>query len=214
MKESKLHQQIANKEIDKEKIAEQVIQQPELLSDVFNGLEAKKASLKSGSEKVLRIISEKKPELLYPKIDFFIKNLNNENNFLKWGAIRVIGNLTTVDNKNRFEAIFDKYFSPISGPVLITANNIIETSAKIVVAKPALVDKITKELLKVENATYKTDECQNIALGKMIETFGIYFNKIEDKEPVIQLVKNQLNNSRNSTRKKAEKFLKKFRINC
>lgn len=50
---------------------------------------------------------------------------------------------------------------------------------------------MTAALLRVETATYQTDECRNIALGKVIETFGEYFGKIENKEPVIRVVKNQ-----------------------
>ncbi len=37
--------------------------------------------------------------------------------------------------------------------------------------------------------------------------FVKFFGQIEDKEPVIRLVKKQLKNTRNATRKKAERFL-------
>ncbi|MFQ5627137.1 MAG: hypothetical protein ACE5I1_00135 [bacterium] len=209
MADSKLHQQIADKESDKEAIAEQVIEKPELLSEVFAGLSAKTARIKYGSDKVLRIISEKSPGLLYPKIDFFISNLDNDNNFLKWGAIDVLANLTSVNQKNEFEDIFEKYFAPIPGPVLVTAANTIKAAARIVSAKPELADKIAVEILKVEHANYRTAECRNIALGQAIETFGQIFDHLRDREPVIKLVQKQLGNTRNATKKKAAAFLKK-----
>lgn len=209
MPESKLLKEISQKEGDKRKTAEKVIANPELLSEVFQGLSADRASIKYGSEKILRIISEEEPEILYRKMDAFIENLDSDNNFLKWGAIHVIANLAAVDSKDKFEEIFDKYFAPISGPVLITAANIIAGAAKIAMAKPELAERITRELLKVEKAKYQTTECRNIALGKVIESFDQFYDQIADREPVLRLVKKQLQNTRKATRKKAEKFLER-----
>ena len=66
-------QKISKKGSDKEEIAEQIIKNPKYLSDVYEGLNTNKATIKYGCEKVIRAISEKKPELLYPKFD--IKDL-------------------------------------------------------------------------------------------------------------------------------------------
>ncbi len=96
----KLHEKISEKDSDKEEIAAQVINKPELLSEIFAGLSADKARIKYGCDKVLRIISEKKPELLYPQMDFFVANLDSDNNFFKWGAIHVLANLASVDSEN------------------------------------------------------------------------------------------------------------------
>lgn len=51
---SKLHLEISAKSSDKEEIAVQVIHEPELLSDIFRGLSADKASIKFGCDKILR----------------------------------------------------------------------------------------------------------------------------------------------------------------
>lgn len=209
---SKLLRQIAKKEADKSRIAGRVIKNPELLSELLEGLSADKARIKYGCAKILRIISEKKPEILYPRFKFFIKLLDSDNNFLKWDAILVIANLAAVDSKNRFEKIFKRYFSPISGPVMITAANVIGGAAKISLAKPELTGRITKELLKVEKARYQTTECRNVALGHTINSFDQFFDKIRDKKPVASLIKKQLKNTRPGTRKKAEKFIKKHKI--
>ncbi|RMF58959.1 MAG: hypothetical protein D6743_17030, partial [Calditrichaeota bacterium] len=193
MTNSKLLQQISQKECDKEEIAEQVIKKPELLSEVFEGLSADKASIKYGCDKILRIISQKEPSLLYPKIDFFIHNLDCENTFLKWGAIDIIANLAAVDSDKKIEKILDQYFSPIPGPVLITAANVVKAAARIALAKPQLTERITKELMKVEEANYQTTECRRIALGHTIESFDKFFEQIRDKKTVVAFVKRQLN---------------------
>jgi hypothetical protein len=90
-------QKIARKGSDKEKIAAEVIKNPEALLSLFEGIDSDKVAVRYGCEKILRFISEKKPELVYPHFDFFVKMLDSENNFLKWGAIITIANLTRVD---------------------------------------------------------------------------------------------------------------------
>jgi hypothetical protein len=209
MNESTLLQQIGQKGSDKEKIAQRVIGEPGLLADVFEGLGARPASVKFGSSKVLRIISQKKPSVLYPSFDFFVRLLDSDNTFLKCDAIFILANLAAVDSAYRFEAIFDRYFAPIKGPTLIVAANIIGGAARIALAKPELSDRIAQELLKVESAQYQTDECRNIALGQAITSFDEFYGQIGDKERVIKLVKKQLGNTRKSTAQKAAQFLKK-----
>jgi hypothetical protein len=212
MYDSILLQQLAAKEITAETIAEKVIQHPELLPEVFEGLNESKANIKYGCLKVLRLISEQQPELLYPKFDFFVELLDSEVTFFKWGAIIIIANLAAVDTNHKFESVFDKYFAPIPDHVMITAANIIGSSAKIALAKPDLTERITKEILKVEKAIYQTDECRDVAIGHAIKSFQHFFDQIKNKKPVIMFIKKQLDNTRNGTRKAAEKFLRTYGI--
>jgi hypothetical protein len=207
---SDLMHEISRKETDKNDIVDRVIRNPALIPEIIEGLSTDKAWTKYGCAKILRLLSEKKPEILYPWFDLFTDMLESDNSFLKWDAIHILGNLAAVDSENRLERIFDRYFAPIPGPVLITAANVIGGAAKIALAKPALTERVTDEILKVEKARYQTDECRNVALGQAIDSFDRFFDQIEDKELVVALVTRQLNNTRNSTRKKAEKFLKKW----
>lgn len=209
MPESRLLQQISQEESNKEEIALEVIKKPELLPEIIDGISADKGRVRYGCAKILRIISDKAPELLYPRIDYFIDLLDGDNNILQWEAIYVIANLAAVDTEDRIEEIFVRYFAPIPGPALITAANVIGGAAKITSAKPHLADRIVRELLKVEKAQYRTTECRNVALGHAIKAFDQFFDQIRDKGPVIALVRRQLENTRNATRKKAEVFLKK-----
>jgi len=212
MPASELLQEIAQKGINKERIVDKVINNPELLPILFEGLNADKASIKYGCEKTLRLISEREPQLLYPNFNLFVRLLDSENNFLKWGSIIIIANLATVDSENKFEKIFDKYFAPIPGPELIPAGNVIGNSYKIALAKPELSERIAKVILKVEKAKYQTDECKNVAFGHTINSFTQFYGQIKNKEPVDKFIKKQLKNTRNATRKKAERFLKKWSI--
>jgi len=200
---------LASRELSAGDVAALVVAEPELLSQVFEGLNVPKAAIKFGCEKTLRLISEKAPQLLYPHYDFFVALLDSENSFLRWGAIHTLGNLAAVDSQNRFEEVFEKYFAPIPGPALIPAANAIGGAARIAKARPELTPRITAELLKVEQASYQTPECRNVALGQAIDSFDAFFDNVEDKEAVLAMVERQLANTRNATRKRAERFLKR-----
>jgi hypothetical protein len=145
-------------------------------------------------------------------MEFFVRLLDSENTFLRLDAACVLANLATVDSQGKFDVIFEKYFAPVAGPAMIPAANIIGTAAQIARAKPGLTAKITAEILKVENAKYATEECRNVALGHAIRFFDSIFGQIEDKAPVVNLIKRQLTNTRPATRKKAEAFVKKHGI--
>lgn len=204
-----LLQQIARKNSDKNKIAEKVIVDTTLLPELFVGLQSDEARIKYGSNKVLIIISERNPAVLYPKLEFFISQLDSENNFLKWGAIEIIANLCKVDSSHHFENISSKYFAPIHGHQMITAANTIKAAAKIALNKHSLADKISEEILKVEQADYETAECKNVVIGQAIKTLGDLLPHIKNRKPVFEFVKRQRKNKRPATKKKAESFLRK-----
>jgi hypothetical protein len=196
-----------------EDIAEKAMGGPDLLEGLFNGICSKNAKVRFVSAKALRMISEKNPQLLYSKMGFFAGLLDSKNNILKWIAIDIVANLTATDIDNKFNKLFEKFYSYLYEGSLITAGHVVDDSGRIALSKPELMDRITERLLEVEEVPLPTTECRNILLGKTISALGVYFDKIEGKDRVISFVKRQLNNSRNATRAKAEKFLTKFGYN-
>ncbi len=207
-------EQLRRKGADIEAIVEHVTRKPKEISELVEALKVEKRAFKFNYEKVLRGVSEKRPELVYPYFDVFEGLLDSDNSFLKWGATITIGNLAAVDEEKKFEAVFRKYYAPISGPVMITAANIIGSSAKIALAKPELTESITREILKVDKANYErkgklSPECRNVAIGQAIDSFDKFFGQIEDKKVVLEFVKRQLKNTRKPVAKKAERFLRK-----
>lgn len=201
---------VAKKKNKAEALAKRVIRNPISLSELLEGIYSEKAAIKFKSAKILRIISEERPELLYPKWDFFEKLLDSENNIIKWNAMDVIANLTRVDSRNRFDKIFRKFYGMLYEGSLITAAHVVGNSWKIAKAKPGLGSRITNELLKVEKIPLPTEECRNILKGHAILSFSEYFDQIKEKGKVKSFARRELKNSRNATRSKAEKFLKRF----
>jgi len=172
-------------------------------------LQSDSAEVKYCCAKNLIAIAKENPAKLYPDIDTFIKLLDGDNNVLKWTAIIIIGNLARVDQEKKVDRLIGRLVGFLNAGKLITANNATMALASIAIAKPQYQKQITKELLKVEHYEYDTDECRNIAIGKVIEAIGSYSSQLNDKKAIIEFAERQTKNTRNATRKKAERFLKK-----
>ena len=169
MKTNIITAEFVKKGVSIEKLAERIINQPDLLQEAFDGLGADKARVKYGCLKLLLTLSESNPDILYSEIGRFFRLLDSENNIFKWGAIIIIGNLAAVDTKGKIDEILDRFLQPISGHVMITAANVIEAASRIARAKPHLADRIASALLLVETAHYQTKECCNVASGHAIK---------------------------------------------
>lgn len=202
---------IARKGAGPDRLAERVATEPALLPEVLAGLRADEPRIKYGCSKVLRLVSQKHPALLYPRFDFFAGLLDSDNNFLKWDAARIIASLAAVDSRGKLKPILNRYLRPIGGPVMITAANLVGNAATIALARPDLADRLACAVLKVERAEYQTAECRNVAIGHAIESFARFFHllKAKRKPAVVQFVRRQLKNRRNAVRKKAAAFLKR-----
>ena len=199
---------IAQAALDPQRLALKAIRQPRLFPAIIEGLQANKARVKYGCAKALRLISEQRPDRLYPFFDRFVHLLDHENRILQWQAIFVLSQLARADADSKIDEMFDKYFSPFTGPVMITAANVIQGGARIAQAKPHMADRIAAEMLKVGRARYQTAECRNVAIGHAIVALGDILPLLDNPAPVAAFVRRQIRNSRPATRKKAERFLK------
>jgi hypothetical protein len=177
----------------------------------FEDLTSENPKIKYGYAKNLLVTAKDNPAELYPHIDFFVKLMKNENGILKWTAIDIIGLLSKIDIEKKIDKMLDKLFAFLNTGNMITANHAIAALTDITLAKPEYQKIITDELLKVEHYNYETDECRNIALGKVVLAVSSYFDHLKDKKTVIEFVERQTKNTRNATKKKAEKFLKNIK---
>lgn len=178
--------------------------------ELIAGLASATARVKYGSAKALRLLSEQAPDLLYPRFDFFVHLLHGDNTILRWNSTHILANLAAADREDKLEKVLDQYFAPISGRELIGAANAIGGASKIALAKPRLADRIAEEILKVRRATYATRECRNVAIGHAIQALDRFFSHVVNQRPAIAFVRKQMANPRQATRRKAEKFLKRW----
>lgn len=183
-----------------------------LLPRLLEGVSSSKASVRYGCAKVLSDLSAAYPELLYPHMDFFVSLLDSKYRILVWNALAITANLAKVDVEKRFDRAFDTYFGLLDSGYMVTVANVVGHSGTIALAKPYLVDRITDELLRVDDISvtpHLTAECKRVIAEKAIKSFDQFFAGVADKKRVIAFVRKHADSSRKTLRVTAQSFLKK-----
>lgn len=199
------------KDADIESIAEKARKDEEVLSDVVKGVLSSTEVLRFNSFKVLLLVSEENPELLYPYWDTFVTLLTSVNTYQRHIAVYLLANLTRKDTEGKFEEIFDTYYDLLDDKSVIPAAHLALNSGKIAKAKPHLQTEITNKLLGIDETHHKPDR-KDLIKGYAIEGFDEYFAEAADKEKILSFVTEQLESKSPTTKKKAKTFLKKWKV--
>jgi len=179
------------------------------ISELLGALKSKDDAERYGSFEVLLDLSEKNPASLYPHWDFLAEMLDSKNAYRKLIAVRLLSRLTRADSENRFEKIFDKYYNLLNDSVIV-AGHITADSGRIARAKPELQARITDRLLNIDKTAQKH---KDLIKAGAIDSFGEYFEDSQDKESIMEFVRQQLDGESPKTREKAKEFLKKWEKN-
>ena len=199
---------------DEDEFVSEVLENTEIIPLLFNIIQTDKGNTKFFCNKVVQIISEKQPKLIYPYFDDVACLIHTSNSFIKWGAIITLSNLIAVDKDNKFEAIYKKYFNLIDSDSMITAANVIGNAWKIIKKNPIHENDITQRMLRITENTYlnkgkPSPECTNVLIGHVIDCFDKYYDVSSNKESITDFVIAQTDNPRPQVSKKAKAFLKK-----
>lgn len=194
------------KEIDIKKVAKKARGDNKYLAELIENLISKNENVRYNSFKVLVLISEYEPKMLYPSWEFLAKLLKSKNTYHRSSSAHHIANLTVADINNKFEKIFDKYYDLLDESVILAAG-ITANSGKIAKAKPRLQTKINNRLLDIDKTKQKH---KDLIKAGAIDSFDLYFEESKDKKKIIRFVKDQLNCENPKTRKKAQEFLRKW----
>lgn len=202
---------------DPSRIAARVIREPKLVPVLIEALEDRRARAKYGAEKALRAVSERRPDLLDPHFDELVRLIRAQNSFIRWGAIRTMANVAAAGPDRRVESVFRTLFAPITGPDMVTAATVIGAGVTIARAKPAMADRIVKEILKVETAAYElhgkpSPECRAVACGHAVDALDELCGERAPAKQVVAFVRRQLRGTRPALRRKAAAFLSKHAL--
>ena len=206
---------LADKSLTKDGLHRLVEQDFCLVPLLLEGTGSAKAAVRYGCAKVLMDLSAEHPEQLYPYMNSFIALLDSNYRILTWNALAIVANLAAVDGDKKFDAVFDKYYGFLDNEYMVTVANTVGNSAKIALAKPYLIPRITAEILKVEDVSvtpHLTEECKRVIAEHAVKTFDLFFDKLGEKEKkeVLAFVERQLNSSRTTLSAKAAGFLEKW----
>jgi hypothetical protein len=200
---------INKKEFLPQSLVAESINNPKILKELVNNLLVKEDTIRYNSHKVLLLVSESNPELLYSDWDFFVDLLKSKNNFQKVIGIQILANLTKSDTKNKFNDIFELYCELIDSKSVMTAAHIALNLGKIAKFKPKFREKLVEVLLNIDKTHHESGR-KDLIKASVIEAFMEFYTEIKQKEKILNFVKDQLNSSSPKTRKLAETFVKRF----
>ena len=98
-----------DKNMNVETMAKEALKDKKILSELLANLKTKNETVRYNSSKVLNLLSEKNPEVLYPQWDYFVELLSSDHTYWKLSVIPLLANLTRIDTENKFERIFEKF---------------------------------------------------------------------------------------------------------
>ena len=194
-------------------LAKQAEGDPELLLGAIDALGSVSPRARVAASKLLCMVSEKSPQVLYPHFEALARVFRNETSALKRNATLMLANLASVDHEGKLDAILDEYLAPLSGPYLTDAANVLRGAAVIAQSKPYLADRIAKAILFVECADYSSHACHNVAIGHAVGALAGLLSHIRDLHAVQLFVRRQVHNPRHATSNKARRLLKKWPAN-
>jgi len=169
-----------------------------------------KSTARFGAAKKLQLISQVKPSLLYPYFEVFTKLLDNTSSVLLWNGIIILSYLVSVDTEKRFDSIFDNYYRHLWDGKLVTAANILGNSGHMARCRPDLADRITAELLKVDDIPLPTTECREVARGHTLHSLAEYLDIVKTNQAVRDFIVRCIRSHRPVVRQRAEELLNRI----
>lgn len=176
----------------------------------FDRLSSNDPGIKYGFTKELLNIAANNPESLYAHFEHFPKMLKSDNYIIKWTAIDIIGYLSAVDVDNKTDNKINDLIGFLHGGKLITCNHAIFALGLIAKSKKKYRRKILRELIGISDDTFETDECKNIATGKVLDVFKSFPDEVKNDKAAVEFIFKATNNLRNATKKKATLILLKL----
>ena len=177
-----------------------------ILNGILHGLVSKVDVHRYNCFKVLLEISETQPLALYPHWDYLVGLLDSDNSYHRSTSVCIIASLASVDTEDRFDAIFDQYFSHLDDESVVVARYVARNAGKVAKSKAQLQGRIVEKLLDI-GETYHNPERRDLIKADVIESFEEFFEQADDKESILSYVERQLKCSSPTTRKAAKAFL-------
>lgn len=203
--------ELSNKiERDLQKTAHDAAKDQNLLKEILEGIVSTNDSYRHNCFKVLAIVGEKYPKILYPEWKRFEVLLSSGNAFHRAIAVNMITILARVDKKERFEKMFRRYFNLLNDESLMVARYVAKNANDLARSKPGLLDKIVSQLLRLERDSHFDSKRRDLILSDALESFEDNFEENRSKKGMIKLARILKDSGSPRAKKVAGHFLDKF----
>ena len=161
---------------------------------------------------VVEKASRKQPEMFYPYWREIAELLNHENSYHRDFALEIIGNLTKVDQENRFSGIEDDYFGIINDEKFMTGNCCVKNLLKIYRHKSEQRKRIIETLLDIDNRCEYTEKQKGVLKADVLGIFDEVYEEVTERKDIDEFIRAEVNSISPKTRKKAKELIKKYRL--
>jgi hypothetical protein len=190
-------------------LAQEALTDDSKLKTLVAGLSSKDLGVKQRSFQSLHLLTRTNSGRLYPRYwDEIAAMLDDPGVDAKYIAIYLLAGLAAADTEDRFDDIFNKYFSLLDDNTLIAPMHVALNAAAVFKAKPDLREDIVKLLVSIDR-THHTPSRKALIAAYAIESLDKVFDEIEDKPAVIGFARFYLTAPSPKARKTARDFLKR-----
>lgn len=191
----------------------QIGSSPEMILQLIDLESTEPSAIKFTAEKAVRNLSENNPELFVGLEDKVFSLLKNENTFIRLGNIITCSNLAPIGTEKMYKLYKESYIPFLYSKNVAEFGNAVKGIPKIMSSFPLLEKELIDPLFEADQRVFihkgkPSPECSNVAAGKVIDVFAKISNNSLYREEMLDFAKRNLNNTRNSTKRKAEKLIK------
>ncbi|MFO0974174.1 MAG: hypothetical protein U1A27_12160 [Phycisphaerae bacterium] len=158
--------------------------------------------------KALAATAQHAPGRVYPHFGAIAAQLDSDSQIVRWEALQILAELAAADVDRRIDRLLGRYLSFIRCGNLVSAANAVKGAAQIASARPDLLRRIVPAILGVERATYKTDECRNVAIQQALRALCELGPRALRLSAVTAFVRRQLRNPRPAVRRVAQSAIR------
>ncbi len=157
--------------------------------------------------------SQKQPELFYEYWDVIAALLNHKNSYHRDFALTIIGNLTMVDQEDRFSEIAENYFAMVNDEKFMTGNSCIQNLQKVYQHKPEHRKTIIELLLDIDNRCDYTEKQIAVMKYDVLEIFNSIIAETAARDRIEDFIKAEVDCISPKTRKKAKAMIRNLALN-
>ncbi len=137
----------------KDLFAEHIRKRPEKhVAAIVSGLGSGNRRVENGCAELASLLSEERPELLYPHVELFIAGLGSREKVIRWEAVCTLGNLAAVDDAKRVPPQIPILGGFLRDKSVVLQGHAVRALAKIALAHPAGADRIFRVLIGAVDA--------------------------------------------------------------
>ena len=203
--------EISKKEFDRQKYVNMVISDKQFRDFIVeNMIKHPKIMVYYHCFYIVSDGSLKQPELFYNYWDEMYRLLEHENSYHRDFGLIILANLASVDDKNKFDSIINKYLELLHDEKFMTAETCVKTCFIIASIKTDLCEMIVNRLLELDGSKYYPEKQMALMMSFIIEGFESIIEIYSKKSKLIEFANRHLTSISPKTRKIANQFVKNY----